>query len=83
LPKKASFGRIIVNQHKNSRVFLYSFNTLSFSERYCILFLYQYNRDNKRKEMSRTEGLKNGEKVIRQRKARSAQNTGGQTNGSI
>ena len=41
---------IIVNLHKKSRVFLYSFNTLRFSKRYCILFLYQYNRDNKREK---------------------------------
>ena len=51
--------RIIVNPHKKSRVFLYSFNTLSFPKRYCILFLYQYNEDNKREKKSRTEETKN------------------------
>jgi len=44
------FRAFIVNLHKKSRVFLYSFNTLSFPKRYCILFLYQYNKDNKRKQ---------------------------------
>ena len=44
------FGQIIVNPHKKSRDFLYYFNTLRFSKRYCILFLYQYNKDNKRKQ---------------------------------
>jgi len=55
LVKPACFRPIIVNLHKKSRVFLYSFNTLIFSERYCILFLYQYNRGKKREEKSRTE----------------------------
>ena len=49
------FGQIIVNPHKKSRDFLYYFNTLRFLKRYCILFLYRYNGDNKRETKSRTE----------------------------
>ena len=48
---------IIVNLHKKSRVFLYSFNTLSLFKRYCILFLYQYNKDNKKKK-EKPDGVK-------------------------
>ena len=64
--------RIIVNPHKKSRDFLYYFNTLRFSERYCILFLYRYNGDKKREiKKSRTEKRNQGE-VIRQKKKRAA-----------
>ncbi len=49
LMKMTALWTIIVNHHKKSRIFLYSFNTLIFSKRYCVLFLYQYNKDTKEK----------------------------------
>ena len=67
------FEQIIVNQHKKSRVFLYSFNTLSLLKRYCILFLYQYNKDNKKKK-EKPDGVKrnisNGDPAKEKRAAR-------------
>ena len=74
----------IVNLNKKSRVFLYSFNTLSFCERYCNLFLYQYNGD-KKKEKKEPDGRIYNEikEVIRQKKSAQRAEYGGQTNGSI
>ena len=77
------FGQIIVNPHKKSRDFLYYFNTLRFPKRYCILFLYQYNGDKKREIKGPDGKMKNRGSDPAKEKARSAQNIGGQTNGSI
>lgn len=75
---------IIVNQHKKSRVFLYSFNTLILPERYCILFLYQYNGDNKRKKEPDVNIYKKKLKEWSgKRKSAQRAEYGGQTNGSI
>jgi len=51
---------------------------------YCILFLYQYNEDNKREINSRTEAMNNrlGNGDPAKKSAQRAEH-GGQTNGSI